>query len=69
MAAKRINKILGRLPEMLLYNSELYMLFINIQISFFPKEDIYPGGLLSEGTNDRRDLYLSNLLGLYIRVA
>ena len=30
----------------------------------FPKKSIYPGGLISEGAYNRRDLHVSNLMGL-----
>ena len=64
MATKRRNKILGQSSEMLLYNSGLYILFINIQILFFLKKGLYPGGLISEGAYNRKDLYVLNLVGL-----
>lgn len=32
---------------------------------FFPKKGSYLGGLIFEGTYNRRDLYVSNLVGLY----
>ena len=65
MAAKRRSKILGQLSETLLCNSGLYILFINIEISFFHKRGLYPGGLISEDVYNRKDLYVSNLVGLY----
>ena len=49
---------------MLFYDSGLYILFINIQILFFPKKGLYPGGLMSEGAYNRKDLYVLNLVGL-----
>ena len=64
---KRITRILGQPSDKLLYSSGWDILFINKQISLFPKEGIYPGGLISEGTYDRGDLFISNLLGLYPR--
>lgn len=65
IAAKRWSKILGQPSETLLYISGLYILSINIQISFFPRKDLYPGGLISEGAFNRKDLYVSNLTSLY----
>ena len=64
MATKKRNRILGQSSEMLLYNSGLYILFINIQILFFPKKGLYPGRLMSEGAYNRKDLYVLNLVGL-----
>ena len=66
MAAKRKRKILGWPSERLLCNSGLYILLINIQNSFLPKKSIYPGGLISKGAHNWRDLYVSNLVGLYL---
>ena len=44
MAAKRRNKLLQQPSEIMLYNSGLYVLFlnINIQISFFSQMGVYP---------------------------
>ena len=64
MTTKRRSKILGQSSEMLFYDSGLYILFINIQILFFPKKGLYPGGLMSEGAYNRKDLYVLNLVGL-----
>ena len=45
MAAKRRSKILGQPSDMLLYNSALYIPFINMQISFFPRRTYIREGL------------------------
>ena len=49
MAAKRKSKILGQPSQALLYNSGLYISFLNIQFSFFPKKGLYLGGLTTVG--------------------
>ena len=49
MAIKVRSKILGQPLGMLLYNSGFYILFTNIQILFFPKKGLYPGGLCPRG--------------------
>ena len=66
MAAKRTTEILGWPSETLLYNSGLYILLINKQNSVFPQKSIYSGGLISEGAYNWRDLYISNLMSLYL---
>ena len=65
MVAKRRSKKLGQPSETVLYNFGLYVLFINIQISFFPKRACNPGGLISQRAYNRRDLYVLNLVDLY----
>ena len=52
MVTKRRRKILRQPSQTLLYNFGLYLLFINMQISFFPKsiymwEGLYPRGLMT----------------------
>ena len=64
MATKRRNKIIGQLSETLLYNSGLYILFINIQILFFSKKGLYLGGIISKGAYNQGDLFVLNLMGL-----
>ena len=66
MAAKRRTKILGWASETLLYNSGLCILLINKQNSVFPPKSIHSGGLISEGAYNWRDLYISNLMSLYL---
>ena len=65
MVGKRRSKMLGQPSKALPYNYRLYVLFINMQISFFSKNGLYPGGLISDGAYNRRDLYVSNLGDLY----
>ena len=49
MAAKRRSKILGQSSEMLLCDFGFYTLFLNIQLSFFPKKGLYPRELVIGG--------------------
>lgn len=66
MAADRRTKILGQLTETLLYNSRLYVLFIDIKVSFFLKrpyirKGLYPSGLITGG------IYVFQIWWAYIR--
>lgn len=43
----------------------IYYLYIPKFLFFSPKKGLYLGGLISKGAYNRRDLYISNLVGLY----
>ena len=57
MATKRRSKIIEQPSETLLYNSGLYILFINIQ--FFSKRAYIYGGLYPRGLITRRFIYFN----------
>ena len=60
MAHKRRDKILGQSSETLNYNSGLYILSINNRNFSFSQK-----GLISKKAYNRRDLYVSDFMGLY----
>ena len=62
---KKEAKYKGQPSQTLFYDSELYILFINIHILFFCWKGLYLGGFVSKEAYNRRDLYISSLVGLH----